>query len=60
MSIAEKPIRSMREQICEVVRAEVFSGEMTNDQPVREQPLAGSLVKIDPGVRGVAAFSYAG
>ena len=40
MSIAEKPIRSMREQICEVVRAEVFSGELTNDQPVREQPLA--------------------
>ena len=40
MSVAEKPIRSMREQICEAVRAEVFSGEMTNDQPVREQPLA--------------------
>ena len=30
----------MREQICEAVRAEVFSGEITNDQPVREQPLA--------------------
>jgi len=40
MSVAEKPIRSMREQICEAVRAEVISGEMTNDQPVREQPLA--------------------
>tara|TARA_B110000438_G_scaffold94166_1_gene93617 strand:+ start:494 stop:1108 length:615 start_codon:yes stop_codon:yes gene_type:complete len=40
MSIAEKPILSMRQQICEAVRAEVFSGEMTNDQPVREQPLA--------------------
>ena len=40
MSIAEKPIRSMREQICETVRAEVFSGELTNDQPVREKPLA--------------------
>jgi sugar lactone lactonase YvrE len=26
----------------------------------REQPLAGSLVKIDPGVRGVPAYSYAG
>ena len=40
VSIAEKPIRSMREQICEAVRADVFAGEMTNDQPVREQPLA--------------------
>ena len=40
MSLAEKPIRSMREQICDTVRAEVFSGIMTNDQPVREQPLA--------------------
>jgi len=30
----------MREQICEAVRAEVISGEMTNDQPLREQPLA--------------------
>jgi len=40
VSIAEKPIRSMREQICEAVRAEVISGEMTNDQPLREQPLA--------------------
>ena len=40
MSIAENPILSMRQQICEAVRAEVFSGEMTNDQPVREQPLA--------------------
>ena len=26
----------------------------------REQPLAGSLVRIDPGVCGVPAFSYAG
>ncbi len=25
-----------------------------------QQPLAGSLVKIDPGVQGVAAFSFAG
>ena len=25
-----------------------------------EQPLAGCLVKVDPGVQGVAAFSYAG
>ena len=40
MSIVAKPIRSMREQICDTVRSEVFSGEMTNDQPVREQPLA--------------------
>ncbi|MDC0277051.1 GntR family transcriptional regulator [bacterium] len=40
MSFAEKPIRSMREQICEAVRAEVISGEMTNDQPLREQSLA--------------------
>ena len=40
MSLAEKPIRSMREQICDTVRAEVCSGIMTNDQPVREQPLA--------------------
>ena len=40
MSFAEKPILSMRQQICEAVRAEVFAGEMTNDQPVREQPLA--------------------
>ena len=40
MSIAEKPILSMRQQICETVRAEVFAGQMTNDQPVREQPLA--------------------
>ncbi|MDA7680145.1 GntR family transcriptional regulator [bacterium] len=30
----------MREQICEAVRAEVISGEMTNDQPLREQSLA--------------------
>jgi hypothetical protein len=31
-----------------------------DESALREQPLAGSLVKIDPGVRGVAAFSYAG
>ena len=40
MSLAEKPILSMRQQICETVRAEVLAGQMTNDQPVREQPLA--------------------
>ena len=31
-----------------------------DESALRDQPLAGSLVKIDPGVRGVAAFSYAG
>ncbi|MAY06637.1 MAG: hypothetical protein CMO72_05685 [Verrucomicrobiales bacterium] len=40
MSVTKNPIRSMREQICDTVRGEVFSGQMTSNQPVREQPLA--------------------
>ena len=31
-----------------------------SEQKLAEQPLAGSLLKIDPGVRGVPAVSYAG
>ena len=31
-----------------------------DDGALAEQPLAGSLMKIDPGVRGVPAYSYSG
>ena len=31
-----------------------------DDQALAEQPLAGSLVKVDPGVAGVPAVSYGG
>ena len=31
-----------------------------DDEALAAQPLAGSLVKVDPGVVGVPAFSYGG
>jgi len=31
-----------------------------DEAAMAQQPLAGALVKIDPGVRGVAAFAYGG
>ena len=31
-----------------------------DDSTLRDQPMAGALIKIDPGVRGVPAFSYGG
>ena len=31
-----------------------------DDSALRDQPLAGALIKIDPGVKGVPAFSYGG
>jgi sugar lactone lactonase YvrE len=31
-----------------------------DDEAFQDQPLAGSLIKIDPGVKGVPAFSYGG
>ena len=31
-----------------------------DDSALRDQPMAGALIKIDPGVRGVPAFSYGG
>jgi len=31
-----------------------------DDEALQGQPMAGSLIKIDPGVRGVPAFSYGG
>ncbi len=40
MPIAEKPVRSVREQIVDTLRSEVLSGAWSNNAPVREQALA--------------------
>ena len=40
MSIAETPIISMRQQICDALRGEIISGHISSNQPVREQILA--------------------
>jgi len=40
MLFAEKPVRSVREQIVDTLRAEVLGGAWDNNAPVREQALA--------------------
>lgn len=40
MQLAEQPVRSVREQIVDTLRAEVLAGAWSNDAPVREQALA--------------------
>lgn len=40
MSFVEQPVRSVREQIVDTLRAEVLAGAWSNDAPVREQALA--------------------
>ena len=40
MQLVEQPVRSVREQIVDTVRAEVLAGAWSNDEPVREQALA--------------------
>ena len=40
MQLVEQPVRSVREQIVDTVRAEVLAGAWRNDEPVREQALA--------------------
>ena len=40
MQLVEQPVRSVREQIVDTLRAEVLAGAWSNDEPVREQALA--------------------
>ena len=40
MPVAEKPVRSVREQIADTLRSEVLSGAWSNDAPLREHTLA--------------------
>ena len=40
MQLVDQPVRSVREQIIDTLRAEVLAGAWTNDAPVREQALA--------------------
>jgi len=40
MPITETPILSMRQQICDALRGEIISGQISSNQPVREQILA--------------------
>ena len=40
MQLVKQPVRSVREQIVDTLRAEVLGGVWSNDAPVREQALA--------------------
>jgi DNA-binding GntR family transcriptional regulator len=40
MPIAETPIISMLQQICDTLRGEIIVGEISPNQPVRKQILA--------------------